>query len=115
MRVVDIARVCHEVNKAYCESQGDFSQSSWDGAPEWQRMSAVDGVDFHLAHPNSKPEDSHTNWLQLKLKEGWKFAPVKNAEKKEHPCCVPFDKLPPAQQAKDYLFLAVVRNLRGIK
>lgn len=29
MTVEDIARVCHEVNRAYCRSIGDDSQVSW--------------------------------------------------------------------------------------
>ena len=33
MTVQDIARVAHELNKAYCESMGDHSQPDWDNAP----------------------------------------------------------------------------------
>jgi hypothetical protein len=36
---------------------------------------------------------------------------VKNPDKKEHPAIVPFDQLPPQEQAKDRLFRAVVRAL----
>lgn len=38
-----IARVAHEVNKAYCEALGDMSQPVWEEAPEWQRASATSG------------------------------------------------------------------------
>jgi len=37
---------------------------------------------------------------------------VKDTEKKEHPCIVPFDQLPREQQAKDYLFRGVVHAVR---
>ncbi len=40
MDMNQIARVCHEVNKAYCEALGDNSQPTWEDAPEWQRSSA---------------------------------------------------------------------------
>ena len=43
-----IAKVAHTVNKAYCETLGDYSQPSWDEAPEWQKASALQGVEFHL-------------------------------------------------------------------
>ena len=43
-RVATIAIICHEANKIYCESLGDNSQESWEDAPEWQRASAIDGV-----------------------------------------------------------------------
>ena len=107
----EIARVAHEVNKAYCESLGDHSQPSWEDAPQWQRDSALSGVEFHIANPDAGPEQSHINWLLDKSADGWTYGPVKDPEKKEHPCCVPFDQLPVEQQAKDYLFRAVVHAL----
>ena len=39
-----IAKVCHEVNRAYCMSQGDGSQPRWEDAPDWQKQSAISGV-----------------------------------------------------------------------
>ena len=107
-----VARVCHEVNRAYCEALGDNSQASWDGAPEWQRASARMGVDLHLMG-NFGPEASHISWMKQKLDEGWKYGAVKDANTKTHPCIVPFDMLPVAQQAKDYIFRAVVHALKG--
>ncbi|CDQ41843.1 hypothetical protein [Virgibacillus salexigens] len=29
-----IAELCHNVNKAYCESIGDLSQPKWEDAPD---------------------------------------------------------------------------------
>lgn len=106
-----IARVCHEVNRAYCASLGDRSQLAWEDAPEWQRQSAIAGVAFTLANPEAKPADSHESWLAEKRRDGWRYGPVKNAETKEHPCFVPYDELPQEQRSKDYLFQAIVRVL----
>ncbi len=108
--VEQIARTCHEVNRAYCISIGDHSQPTWDGAPDWQKNSAINGVNYHLANPDSKPEDSHNNWMAEKQRDGWKYGPEKNPETKEHPCFVPYDELPKEQQVKDLLFIAVVRS-----
>lgn len=106
-----IARVAHEVNRAYCQSIGDNSQPTWEDAPEWQRESAINGVAFHLKNEAS-PEQSHANWLEQKSKEGWKYGPVKDAEKKEHPCFCSYNELPAEQRAKDYLFIGVVNSFK---
>ena len=45
---VQIASICHEANRAYCLSIGDESQPEWATAPDWQRVSAINGVRFHL-------------------------------------------------------------------
>ncbi len=111
MKVEEIARVCHEVNRSYCTAIGDLSQAAWDDSPEWQRQSAINGVVFTLDHPDAKPSASHESWLAEKDRDGWKYGTIKDPEKKEHPCCVPYDDLPTEQKVKDYLFQAVVRAL----
>lgn len=106
-----VARVCHEVNRAYCAALGDHSQAAWEDAPEWQRASARMGVDLHRMLPDAGPEASHIAWGQQKLDEGWTYGPIKDAVNKTHPCLVPFAQLPPEQQAKDFIFKAVVNAL----
>lgn len=108
-KMVEIcARIAHQLNKAVCESQGDNSQVDWDDAPENIQESAKNGVEFVLGNPFAKPSDSHENWLKFKKEDGWKYGPVKDAEKKEHPCFVPYNELPPEQKLKDYTFKSVV-------
>jgi hypothetical protein len=114
LTVQEIAKVCHEVNKAYCESLGDKSQVPWEEAPEWQKASAVSGVNLHIGNPNLPPSASHEAWMTQKLAEGWKYGPVKDPVKKEHHCIVPFDKLPVEQQAKDFIFSSIVHVLSKI-
>lgn len=110
---LEIAQVCHEVNRAYCAALGDTSQTPWKEAPEWQKKSAVTGVELHQAI-DAGPEASHESWMAQKIADGWKFGPEKDADKKEHPCIVPFGELPRDQQAKDYIFRAVVHALSFI-
>lgn len=111
MNIEDIAQICHEANRAYCETMEDGSQVPWDESPQWQRDSALSGVKFHIANPDSKPRDSHEAWYEHKLADGWSYGDIKNPETKEHPCMVPFEELPIEQQRKDKLFLAIVRAL----
>lgn len=112
--VIDIARVCHEANRAYCFALGDDTQKSWHEAPDWQRESAVVGVRFCLENPDAPPSANHDSWLRQKEADGWKYGAVKDADKKEHPCFVPYDDLPDDQKRKDALFKAVVASLAGM-
>ena len=111
----EIARVAHEVNRAYCEALGDHSQLPWEEAPQWQRESALHVVEMHLTDSEAGPQASHQAWMAQKLAEGWKLGPIKNPVAKEHPCLVPFDELPLEQKVKDYLFRGVVRALAALK
>jgi len=112
MDVEKIAKLCHETNRHYCQSIGDDSQLPWEDAPDWQKQSAVKGVNFHLDRLHKgellSPAASHESWLAEKTATGWKFGTVKDAEKKEHPCFVSFAMLPIEQKMKDYLFSSVV-------
>ena len=112
LNITDIAKICHQANKAYCESIGDISQKDWDDSPDWQKVSAVSGVSYHLNTPDAKVSDTHVEWFGHKLREGWKYGPIKDPDKKEHPCMVPFEKLPIEQQIKDYLFKGIVDSLK---
>lgn len=106
-----IARVAHEVNRAYCQALGDDSQQTWNDAPQWQRDSAMLGVKLHT-EDNASPAASHESWMAQKVADGWVYGPEKDPERKQHPCIVPFDQLPREQQAKDFIFRGVVHALR---
>lgn len=114
MHAVEIAKLCHEVNRAYCSALGDTSHLPWDDAPGWQRDSAIKGVRSLLAGQITSPEATHEAWLAYKQQEGWTFGPVKDAALKQHPCCVPYAQLPAAEKAKDYIFKAIVDTVRSI-
>jgi hypothetical protein len=110
---IEIARICHEVNREYCRAIGDDSQVAWDNAPEWQRRSAVKGVRFIIENDSAPASSSHDSWLREKQAEGWVYGPVKDPDLKQHPCCVPYEQLPVEQKAKDYIFGAIVRSIRS--
>jgi len=111
MSIENIARVCHEANAEYCRTLGDHSQPAWDIAPDWQRSSAENGVMFHIENPEAGDAASHENWMKEKLADGWSYGPIKDPANKKHHCIVPFNELPPEQQAKDRLFRAIVHAL----
>jgi len=106
-----ISRAAHSANRGYCQSLGDDSLLPWDEAPDWQKDSVRNGVRFHLANDVSL-EQSHENWLAVKEADGWKYGPVKDAEKKEHPCFLPYADLPADQKAKDFILKSVVDGFK---
>lgn len=111
-----IAEICHEANRAYCSSIGDFSQPPWESAPEWQKESAVQGVKFHLEQPIGNVLEmapaSHENWMKVKEEEGWVYGEKKDPEKKTHHCMVPYLELPQEQRMKDFIFCGIIASIR---
>lgn len=104
----EIARTCHEANRSWCEMNGDLSQLPWDQAPDWQKDSAIAGVMFLIENPDAGDSATHDSWSAQKIADGWTYGEVKDPEAKTHPCLVPFEELPHAQQFKDKLFRSIV-------
>ncbi len=103
------ARAAHEANRAYCIAIGDNTQLPWEEAGEELRDSARQGVRGALK--GNTPEQSHEGWMAHRLAHGWVWGPVKDPDKKEHPCLVPYADLPRPQRVKDDLYLSVVRSM----
>lgn len=110
--IVACAAAAHEANRAYCIAIGDRSQPAWADAPLWQRASAEAGVRGVLQ--GNGPEQSHESWMRHKLLDGWTYGPVKDPEKKQHPCFVPYAQLPPEQRVKDEVFVSTVRAVAAV-
>ena len=110
LSIKKIAKTCHEVNKVYCESIGDYTQVPWEQAPKWQQDSAIDGVVYLFKNPNATCEDIHENWMKAKKDDGWRYGIVKDAEAKTHPCIMPYNFLSAEQRMKDTLFISIVRS-----
>lgn len=111
MTLDDIAQVAHQINRAYTQSLGDWSQSTWEDAPEWQKNSAITGVEFHVNNPGTTPLQTHESWMKQKVEDGWVYGEVKDAVAKTHPCMVNYHDLPTEQKTKDYIFKGVVESL----
>lgn len=110
-QVHEIARMCHEANRTWCEINGDASQLSWGRAEGWQTQSAIAGVMFRLENPSAPTSATHEAWMADKAAQGWRRGDVKDPSAKTHPCMVPFGDLPAEQRMKDVLFGALVRSM----
>jgi hypothetical protein len=112
MNIEHIARAVHEMNRRWCQLNGDDSQAPWEKAPGWQRKATYAQIQFHIDHPEAKANHSHDSWLNQKLNDGWKYGPVKDPAKKEHPDIVPYEQLSAVARAKDSIFSLVVDTLK---
>jgi hypothetical protein len=112
MKIEDIARIVHEVNRVYCISIGDFDCKTWEESSELIKNSVIAGIKLQIKNPMS-PEQSHHEWMLYKKAEGWKFGYIKNEGRKTHPNLVSYDSLDPRQRLKDTLFVELVNQLKG--
>lgn len=55
---------------------------------------------------------NHDVWARQRLKDGWSFGPVRNDDRKEHPCLVPYADLPESE--KDYDRKTALEALKAI-
>lgn len=46
-------------------------------------------------------ENVHENWAAARIREGWVYGPVRNDEKKQTPCLVPYEQLPEIEKEYD--------------
>lgn len=121
LQIEQIARMAHEVQRQWCRMLGDFSHGQWNEATESKRASAIARVEYAVEYkgPNWResfrcydPRDQHDRWMLLKLRDGWRYGPIKDVVNKIHPCLLPWDDLPPEQRIKDIFFVEVVRAMR---
>lgn len=103
-----IARTAHEAVRSLAQSFGDNSHLSWEDSPEWVRDSAINGAALHVMNPELTAEQTHEAWLKAKQEEGWACGPTKDADRKEHPCMVPYAELSQEHRLKDHLFKSIV-------
>lgn len=108
MTVREVAKMCHEVNRAYCAALGDMSQVPWEQAPQWQVDATLAGIDDIRNNPTLTPEQVWQAWSKTKRDAGWVWGPVKDAAQKTHPDLVDrYGELPVSTQAKDAILRAI--------
>lgn len=111
----EIARVVHAVNRELQKVSSDPAVSPpWAEAPDWQRASAIAGVEAIRDGEVTSPESSHKGWCAQKVADGWVYGETKDADARTHPCLVPYSELPSEQQLKDILFTAIVTAMIAV-
>jgi hypothetical protein len=46
-------------------------------------------------------KNTHENWSKERINQGWRWGPERNDIKKEHPCLIPYEKLPESEKEHD--------------
>ena len=113
MEYYDIAEIVHATVRQYNivhEVPGDNFE--WDDMDESYRKSIEKAVQDEIKNPTTEPDESHKKWLKAREDDGWVYGPIKDQEKKQHPCMVPYEELPEVQQYKDILFVTMVALLK---
>lgn len=101
-----IARIAHQCWVSY---QMALNQPTNGDPTDDQMASHVAGIREWMKNPDMTPEKNHESWMKHKLETGWKYGPVKDPVKKEHPCLVPFGELPLVEMLKDVVNLGAYK------
>ena len=122
-----LAAACHSAWYAYAVLALGEPGLPWQSAPEWQKESLMDAVQFWDVECAALPENmpleekvkilaplSHENWMEYKKDEGWTLGEEKDPVKKTHPCMVSYDELPHDQRMKDTVVLHAYLALRPL-
>lgn len=108
VNIMTLARVIHENNRALQFFNGEEVGPEWLNAPQEQITSTVKGLQMVALGAN--PRSLHESWMKDKVDAGWVLGPVKDEEKKTHPCILPYDQLPKEQQLKDVIFYTTAKQ-----
>lgn len=109
-KIQNIARLCHEANRALQIGLYEEVNPPWDDLSEDLKDSTYIGV--LKALDGVTTEQLHESWMQERILGGWKYGEVLDRDNKVHPNLVPYKDLPLEQQLKDGVFLAIVSNYR---
>ena len=74
--------------------------------------SGVELTDEILQLTELLARNAHDVWAAARLAEGWQWGPKRDDTHKQHPCLVPYDKLPESE--KNYDRSAALETLKAI-
>jgi ryanodine receptor 2 len=57
-------------------------------------------------------EHNHDLWARRRMSEGWRYGAERDDARKEHPCLIPYDRLPESE--KEYDRAAAMETLKAI-
>jgi RyR domain-containing protein len=103
----DVASIAHDANNALEAVLKDEAPSMpWSVEPPAIRSHVLAMV--RMARAGCTQAEIHEGWCNMLRTEGWIYGPEKDWTAMTHPCLLPFERLPPEQQAKTALFQHIV-------
>ena len=110
----DLGRLQHALRREIARMFGDGSVApDWEESPGWMHADSERGALALLAQPDKTAREEHDRWMAAKAAGGWSYGPVRDDARKLHPSMVPFGELPPGEQLKDIVTVALTRELRA--
>jgi len=61
---------------------------------------------------SSNPEQLHQDWVEAYEKNGWRYGPERDVERRTHPDMVPYDELGQLERDKDAVFVSLCEIAR---
>jgi CRISPR/Cas system-associated endonuclease/helicase Cas3 len=50
-------------------------------------------------------KNTHENWAEERIKDGWRYGQKRDDRKKEHPCLVPYEELQESEKEHDRIIV----------
>lgn len=112
MNVTNVARIAHEVDRAYLMTIGGNVGEPWEKASADDRDGVVMTVRA-MSVGHVTPRSTHEAWVTEMIRNGWRRGETYSTKKKTHPNIGDYDELPPEVRARDAILAAVVRGALG--
>lgn len=72
-----------------------------DYIPQPLDTSAIDLPEELLPLVEEMAKNVHEVWAQARMADGWTYGPVRDDDRKHHPCLVPYEDLPDSEKEYD--------------
>ena len=106
---IQIAKTAHAVHRAYCQEMGMKTQPKWHEISPEHRQTVIDSVSKIMAGEMNSPKESHQNFVDRKIADGWTFGEY-SLERKTNPRLVNFESLEKEDRMKEILFFECVKS-----
>ncbi len=106
--IEEAAMVINETLRGWRMAIGDEVIDTWADAAQAQRDIHIASIDWYMESPQSTAKAFHDQWRAWMYDNGWTWGEARDVEAKKHPLIVPWDDLPPLQQIKTRLCVAVM-------
>lgn len=78
-----------------------FDQTSNNYTPTPVDTTNIQLPEELMALAEAISKNVHEVWAQNRIREGWTYGPVRDDQKRQTPCLVPYDQLPEEEKAYD--------------
>jgi len=107
-QILDIAMKCNETVKLWYIAYGN-EWKDWDELSDKEKNNIIGGVKYLLENQGLPKSVLHDNWVESKIKDGWKVGLLRDTDNKIHEYLVPYEQLPSFPKMKIGLFYDVVK------